>query len=278
MEGKKFKNWLVLYEVKTDKLQKRYRCECDCGNFDIKVGAELRRGRGTSCSNCKPKRKSNDTSEIGKQYGNWKVLEIAKVEQSTKNKFRYFKCLCKCGLIENVRADGLRNGKSIQCRACREKEFHINPYEFIGTKIGKLKILKEVENKKLLCECECGKQELKSASILKNKKSLKCHLCNVTKHGYENSPTYNTWRYMKARCNNIKNHNYSLYGGRGIKICDRWLDFKNFLEDMGERPENMELDRIDTNGNYEKSNCRWATKSENALNRRPRKKNDSTFT
>ena len=193
MIGKVFGKWTVLYEVKTDKSQKRYRCECLCGNFEIKVGAELKRGRGTTCSNCNPKRSAQDISEIGKMYGHWKILEIAKIEQSSLSKFRYFKCKCKCGLTESIRADGLRNGKSTQCRSCREKAFHIDTSKLIDTKIGEWKIIEEIssngKNKRLLCECKCGKQAIKSASILKNNRSLQCNLCNVTKHGYEDPKT-----------------------------------------------------------------------------------------
>ena len=82
------------------------------------------------------------------------------------------------------------------------------------------------------------------------------------------SPTYRTWRHMISRCTNLRCINYPSYGGRGISVCDRWKSFENFLEDMGERPEYQSIDRIDSDGNYEPSNCRWATSSEQRLNRR----------
>ncbi|MEJ8025467.1 hypothetical protein WKH82_08340 [Acinetobacter baumannii] len=85
----------------------------------------------------------------------------------------------------------------------------------------------------------------------------------------KDEPTYITWKSMKARCNNPNAKGYENYGGRGIKICDRWQEsYENFLEDMGTRPPNTTLDRINNDGNYEPSNCRWATKKDQSNNRR----------
>jgi len=90
---------------------------------------------------------------------------------------------------------------------------------------------------------------------------------NVT-HGRYRSLSYRTWDNMLQRCRNSKYPKYYDYGGRGIKVCERWLKFENFLADMGERPEGKSLDRIDVNGDYEPGNCKWATRKEQGSNRR----------
>jgi len=100
---------------------------------------------------------------------------------------------------------------------------------------------------------------------------------NAPKDKSSRSPEYRTWCDMKKRCNNENHKSFKYYGGRGIRVCDAWNTFSAFLQDMGERPSALHtIDRVNNDGNYELSNCRWATKKEQAGNRRPppkRKKN-----
>lgn len=88
------------------------------------------------------------------------------------------------------------------------------------------------------------------------------------RHGMDGTPTYRAWIDMKARCLNPTDHAYDRYGGRGIVVCERWGSFINFMADMGKRPEGLSLERIDNDGNYEPSNCRWATSAEQQRNTR----------
>lgn len=87
-------------------------------------------------------------------------------------------------------------------------------------------------------------------------------------HGMSNTSTYQIWCGMIARCRKPSHGRYKYYGGRGIKVCDRWLKFENFLADMGERPGDLTLDRINNDGNYEPGNCRWAHHIDQIANRR----------
>jgi hypothetical protein len=132
------------------------------------------------------------------------------------------------------------------------------------------------------CLCECGNTIIvKSRSLIHNsKESCGCYRKSRPKIIDTDSPIYRSFTHMKDRCLNPNSDAYENYGGRGITVCDRWLEpdgqgFLNFLEDMGERPEGMTLDRIDVNGNYEALNCRWVNWDTQCRNKRLNKSNVS---
>jgi hypothetical protein len=133
------------------------------------------------------------------------------------------------------------------------------------------------------CRCVCGKEVLVTQENLRGGNSTSCGCLRIDSildrcmtHGCSpmGDPTveYRAWQMMWNRCTNPNYARFDLYGGRGIKICERWESFENFLADMGARPADKQtLDRIATDGNYEPGNCRWATWIEQANNRRPKK-------
>lgn len=125
------------------------------------------------------------------------------------------------------------------------------------------------------CCCDCGKLALVNSSNLTRGiiKSCGCLLkehiaAKFTTHGHSSGRTYSIYKNMRSRCHNPKATSYRWYGALGVKVCERWSSFENFLADMGKAPRGLQLDRIDPCGNYEPSNCRWATPKEQANNKR----------
>jgi len=132
------------------------------------------------------------------------------------------------------------------------------------------------------CRCECGNMTIVNGNNLKSGATKSCGCLRYTAnktHGMAGKhPLYDTWLNIRRRCNSEENPAYKYYGGRGIKVCDRWNNFENFLSDMGERPSGTSIDRVNNDGNYSPENCRWATKEEQMNNVRKKKNNKTGIT
>lgn len=190
----------------------------------------------------------------GRIIGNWTV---SKRNEENPN---YWHCQCVCGAERIMAANDIRHSRPKSC-GCVKRVFKRK--DLTGKKFGYWVVLgfAEKRNRYSLwnCRCVCGKEKAVLASTLMTGSSKSCG-CKRKPPGYSKSPTYRSWMAMRQRCNNPKSDNYARYGALGITVCRSWnKSFKDFLKDMGIRPEGTTLDRIENSKGYFPGNVRWAT-------------------
>lgn len=207
----------------------------------------------------------NAANIAGMRFGRLTALEPTEKRRDGKIVWR---CRCDCGGEAEASTAALSQGKKASCGCLYSiKRRRYAP----GMRFGRLVILEYAGKSYWRVRCDCGTEKSVMASNFKKTKSCGCYRDEIrVTHGMSNHTLYKRWSAMMERCRNPEHQHFKHYGGRGIRVCERWQKFENFVEDMGEPPKGYTLDRINVDEGYRPDNCRWVDGSTQAKNKRSR--------
>lgn len=261
----------------------RVEVECQlCGTIKDMAWHKVKSGRNKTCGCTSFKRQRNLT---GQKVG---MLTAVKSTGKKKRGSIIWDFICDCGGEKQMTVSQFSSGSIGSC-GCQQ--YKGTPLDLAGDRFGRLIAIKPVDKNKAgqyiwQCMCDCGNEHIVTGSALVQgvTKSCGCYAKDVAgqvsvTHGMSSTPEYGAWKNAITRCSDPENKKYVDYGGRGIRVCERWqwpaeIGFKNFMEDMG-RCEGLTLDRIDPNGDYCPENCRWVDRYIQGYNTRQHSTNTS---
>ena len=261
------------------------RCDNEVGICTGRGKPECRQARRRRMREAVARPEAGSYIKAGDTFGRWTALE----DYSRDNRDILVRCGCERGTEKRVRGKLLVSGENRSC-GCLRSEPRQNklPYLTAGAVFGRLMVLKDVARMTdpAPCRCECGNEDdvAPRAGNIKNGITRSCGCLSrerrATQGGLSRHYLYGIWNSMIDRCTDPRVKGYHNYGGRGIKVCDRWYDLRLFIEDVereiGPRPAGVgpsgrvlySFDRKDNDGNYEPGNICWSTSAEQVMNQR----------